>query len=405
MARLRQAELVAGRYRVERLLGRGGMSDVWLTRDERLGREVALKFMQPGPALAGVDSEREAGIVAGLRHPNIVTVYDAGEEDGRRYIVMERVDGVSLRERLQEAGAMAPGEAARLGAAIAGALSYAHARGVLHNDVKPENILIDADGTPRLTDFGAATVTGATLDTEGAAQLMGTIVYVAPEVLQGMPPSGASDVYGLATTLFEAMAGRLPFDGRSSAAIAGQKLSHAPTRLREALPGAPAELDRIMAAALSPGAGDRPDAGAFERSLRAGGQATTLPAAPPVAAASGSGPRATQPLAMAGAGRRGGGGRRGLLVLAGLSGAGLVLAGAVALTSGGDPRETDEEPGSEMDVALSAATPTATETASPTQKSDDKPNGNGNGNDDDDEDDEDDDKRKPNSNSGRGRGR
>jgi serine/threonine-protein kinase len=402
MAGPKQAAMVAGRYRIERLLGRGGMSEVWLARDERLGRDVALKLMQPGPALAG-DFEREAGIVASLRHPSIVTVHDAGEEDGRRYIVMELVDGVSLRERLRSQGALSPDETAKLGVAIAGALSYAHPRGVLHNDVKPENILIDADGAPRLTDFGAATVTGATLDADGAAHLMGTVAYVAPEVLQGVPPSAASDVYALATTLFEAMTGRLPFDGRSNAALAGQKLNHTPSRLRDLSPAAPESLERLIAAALSPRPIERPASADFERSL------DEYRRGPPRRSADGRcssrGGQPAQPLALAVRPHEADAVGRDCWCPRG-AGRGLVLAGGVALTAGGDPRTTDGEPGGEGDAALNVATPAATTTPSPALQPTPEaavPRADEDDDDKDDDADDDDKKRKPNS--GRGGGR
>ncbi len=350
MTVLKQARLVGGRYRRVRLLGRGGMSEVWLAIDERLGREVAVKFVEASPESA-LDFERETGILPGLRHPNIVNVYDAGEDDGRRYLVMERVDGTSLRDKLRESGPRSPADAIRVGEAVSAALAYAHARGVLHNDVKPENILIDADGELRLTDFGAATITGATMDADGAAQVMGTIAYVAPEVLQGASPSPASDVYALGTTLFEALAGRLPYDGPSNAALAGQKVSQPPAQLAAVAGSVPSALADIIQGALASAPTDRPGTAR----LRAVFAAVTASDENVVPAPAGTAPtgHSTQRLWEAAPASSGGGGRRRFLVLGGVVAAGLVVAGALALSSGGEPRE--ETAGDQAGVA--ATTP------------------------------------------------
>ena len=380
MASANPARTVAGRYRIVRLLGRGGMSEVWLAEDERLGRQVALKFLQGGADLTG-DFERETGILSGLRHPNIVTVYDAGEDDGRRYLVMECVEGVSLRDRLIADGPLAPAEAARIGAGVAAALTYAHARGVLHNDVKPENILLEEGGGVRLTDFGAATVTGATLDPEGAAQVMGTIAYVAPEVLQGAPPAPASDVYALSTTLFEALAGRLPYEGPSNAAIAGQKVNQPAAELARFAPGVPPIFESLVNRGLALDPQRRPTAETYAETLAAGG----TPGTGPVAAVTAPGLPARHPTRRLGAvGPSGRGrGRRGLLVLAGVLGAGFVVAGAMALRDeGGQSGDQEDDPGAQTGLGLTTPEPTAIPTSTPTEAQSNADRQEGEGNDD-----------------------
>lgn len=236
---------------------------MWLAEDERLARRVAVKVLRTLLAGAG-DFEREVAILSSFRHPNIVTVYDVGEDDGLPFIVMEYVEGRSLRDRLRE-GPIAALEAARIGSAIASALAYAHAHGVLHNDVKPENILFDGDGQPRLTDFGIARVTGETLAPAEAGEIIGTLPYLAPEVLQGSGARAGADVYSLAVTLYESVAGRLPFDGPSTAALLGQKLD--PSLSHSLNLPAPRTLDRALASAMSFAPADRPEAATFARLL------------------------------------------------------------------------------------------------------------------------------------------
>ncbi|MEX1103780.1 MAG: serine/threonine-protein kinase [Dehalococcoidia bacterium] len=400
MPRVKEPRVVGGRYRVLRLLGRGAMSEVWLAHDDRLERDIALKFLEPGPSLTA-DFQRETGILSGLRHPNIVTVYDADEEDERRYIVMECVDGVSLRDHLLANGPLAPSEAARIGASVSAALAYAHSRGVLHNDVKPENILIEREGEARLTDFGAATITGATLDAEGAAQVMGTIAYVAPEVLQGASPTPASDIYALATTLFEAVSGRLPYDGPSNAAIAGQKLSATPARLGE-LTAVPGAFERLVSAALSPTASGRPSAEDIERAL---GPLASEPAlATAGVALEPASRRPTQRLAASDGGR---GGHRGLIAVGGVLGALLVVAGAIALTSR-DDSPGDEQPNDQLNAAVTTPTAEATATPTPLPPTQAEPSSgqdNRGGDDDDDDEKDDKDEDEPDDKPGRGRGR
>lgn len=247
------------------------MSEVWLAHDERLDRPVAVKVMDrpPSEADALVTSlEREARVIARLQHPSIVAVYDVGEHEGRQYLVMEYVHGRSLRQLLEVNGRLSVAETLRLGRQLASALAYAHRQGVLHCDVKPENILIDEHGVAKLTDFGIADVVTRTLRPEEARELLGTIAYLAPEVLAGESPSPASDVYSLALTLFECLAGHLPFRGETAAAIAVQRLSQPAPPLRQFVPAAPADLEAVLARALATKPEERyPSAVQFARAL------------------------------------------------------------------------------------------------------------------------------------------
>jgi serine/threonine protein kinase len=196
------ARLRDDRYVLERQLGRGGMAAVWLARDERLERPVAIKVLSdtlvsdPG-YLARF--EREARVAAGLSHPNLVSVFDYGAEE-RPFLVMEYVSGGDLGERLAAARAPDPDVLAR---ELLGALRYIHAAGVLHRDVKPQNVLLDRDEHARLTDFGIAQPRDATSLTQ-TGMVLGTVRYLAPEVLEGAPPSERSDLFSLGVVLAEA---------------------------------------------------------------------------------------------------------------------------------------------------------------------------------------------------------
>ncbi|WP_309246980.1 serine/threonine-protein kinase, partial [Streptomyces somaliensis] len=215
-------ELIAGRYRPVRQLGRGGMGVVWRAVDEVLGREVAVKELRTytdssGPELAElrVRMRREARAAARVRHPGVVAVHDIADHEGRPVIVMELVDGPSLADVLAERGVMDPREAARIGAEVLDALAAAHAVGVLHRDVKPGNILLDRSGRVVLTDFGIAAVEdpgdGSATRLTRSGELVGSLDYLAPERAQGQDPGPASDVWALGATLYAAVEGTSPF--------------------------------------------------------------------------------------------------------------------------------------------------------------------------------------------------
>jgi serine/threonine protein kinase len=197
------------RFALESPLGAGGHGEVWLAYDRLLGRKVALKRIRQGSGIDDDALRHEARLLARLNHPNIVAIYDLAEVDGDAYLVLEHVRGRSLRELLAD-GPVSEAQALAIGRQAADALASAHAAGVIHNDVKPDNILIDEAGNARLTDFGISRFDGATLAPADAQQLFGTLAYIAPEVLQGDRPTPASDVYALGVTLREAVSGQSP---------------------------------------------------------------------------------------------------------------------------------------------------------------------------------------------------
>ncbi|GGQ27551.1 serine/threonine-protein kinase [Streptomyces roseolilacinus] len=215
-------ELIAGRYRPVRQLGRGGMGVVWRAVDEVLGREVAVKELRTytdssGPELAElrVRMQREARAAARVRHPGVVAVHDITDHEGRPVIVMELVDGPSLADVLAERGPTDPREAARIGAEVLEALAAAHAVGVLHRDVKPGNVLLDRTGRVVLTDFGIAAMEdpgdGSATHLTRSGELVGSLDYLAPERAQGQEPGPGSDVWALGATLYAAVEGSSPF--------------------------------------------------------------------------------------------------------------------------------------------------------------------------------------------------
>lgn len=200
------------RYVIDREIGRGGYSIVYHAEDSLLGTEVAVKLLVPPPAVADVARERmrrEVMAARDLAHDNIVAVHDFLEADGASYVIMEYVDGLDVARHVERHGVLSESEAVRLGREIAQALDTAHRRGVLHRDVKPQNILIDRSGKARLADFGSAKLEGQTTMTH-AGGVVGTLSYLAPEILQGRRPDARSDIYALGLTLYYAVTGDLP---------------------------------------------------------------------------------------------------------------------------------------------------------------------------------------------------
>jgi serine/threonine-protein kinase len=234
------------RYRLEARIGAGGMSTVYRALDETLQRRVAIKLMNREVASDSDQLERfrrEARAVAQLSHPHIVGVIDAGEDEGRPYIVFECVDGETLKERIRRRGRLPIPEAVAYAIEIARALGAAHARHIVHRDVKPQNVLIDEEGSAKVTDFGIA----RTLDEEGLTadgRVLGTTDYVSPEQALGQPVTGQSDLYSLGVALYEMVTGEVPFKGDSQVAVA---MKH----VREELPDVQAKRPEVSAALAS----------------------------------------------------------------------------------------------------------------------------------------------------------
>jgi tRNA A-37 threonylcarbamoyl transferase component Bud32 len=214
--------LLNGRYRLDAQIGTGGMSTVYRAFDTVLERQVAIKLMHREIASDSDQLERfrrEARAVAQLNHPHIVTVIDAGEDDNTPYIVFEYVEGETLKDRIRRHGRLPVSEAIAYAIEIARALGVAHANGIVHRDVKPQNVLVDEEGSAKVTDFGIA----RTLDQEGLTadgRVLGTTDYVSPEQALGHPVTGQSDLYSLGIVLFEMLTGDVPFKGDNQVAVA-----------------------------------------------------------------------------------------------------------------------------------------------------------------------------------------
>ncbi len=255
-------DIVAG-YRIEALAGRGGMGEVYRAIDERLQRPVALKLLSPELAEDARLRERlvrESRLAASLDHPNVVPVYEAGEADGRLFIAMRFVDGTDLRALLHSRGALDPARAIALASQVAGALDAAHARGLVHRDVKPSNVLIDqADGREHayLADFGLTQSAAERGPADG--QLMGTLEYVAPEQIRGDAVDGRADVYALGCMLFETLTGTLPFAGMSDVALIYAHLEVPPPRASDRAPELPEAVDAVLARAMAKDPAERQD--------------------------------------------------------------------------------------------------------------------------------------------------
>src|SRR6195952_5341391 len=235
-----------GRYLLEARIGTGGMSTVYRALDETLQRQVAIKLMNREITSDSDQLERfrrEARAVAQLSHPHIVGVIDAGEDEGRPYIVFEYVEGETLKERIRRLGRLPIPEAVAYAIEIARALGAAHARHIVHRDVKPQNVLIDEEGRATVNDFGMA----GTLEVEGLAadgRVLGTTDYVSPEQALGRPVTGQSDLYSLGIVLYEMLVGEVPFKGENQVAVA---MKH----VREPLPDVQLRRPEVSSALAS----------------------------------------------------------------------------------------------------------------------------------------------------------
>ncbi len=245
-----RTHLGGGRYRLDDVVASGGAAVVWRAFDEHLARPVAVKLLHPhhaGDPTVVERFQREARSAAALSHPNVVRIYDTGREDGIVWLVMELVDGPSLRDVLQRREPLDPVVVGALGEQVARALAAAHAHGLVHRDIKPANILVANDGTVKVTDFGIAKAlssSDATLTNPGT--VMGTAAYVAPEQLEGVDIDARADVYALGVVLYEALVGRPAFSGDTPAATAAMRLSYELLPPRRARPDVPEELDQIV---------------------------------------------------------------------------------------------------------------------------------------------------------------
>src|ERR671935_1112129 len=236
-----------GRYKILRKLGAGGMADVYLAEDQELGRRVAIKILNDRHANDEQFVERfrrEAKNAAALSHPNIVSIYDRGEAEGTYYIAMEYLEGRSLKELILSRGPAPLNVAIEYVRQILSALRFAHRHGIVHRDIKPHNVLVDAEGRVKVTDFGIARA-GTSQMTE-AGSIVGTAQYLSPEQARGTNVDQRSDIYSLGIVLYELLTGAVPFNGDTPVEIAMKHLSSVPEPPSVKRPEVPRDLDLIV---------------------------------------------------------------------------------------------------------------------------------------------------------------
>jgi len=257
--RVQSGRVLAERYRLRHQLAVGGMAEVWEAEDLVLGRAVAIKILHSQFANDPVVRQRfhiEAIAAARLVDPSIVAIYDTVDFDGCDAIVMELVRGRTLRDFLDERGALDPIEVVHIGAEVAGALAVAHKAGVIHRDIKPANILLSDDGRVLVTDFGIAKVLDEP-DITRTAQVLGTVKYLAPEQVEGGPVDGRTDLYALGAVLYEAVCGEAPFRAETPAALALARMHRDPTRPSLVLSDIPSDLETTIVRSMSRAPGER----------------------------------------------------------------------------------------------------------------------------------------------------
>jgi eukaryotic-like serine/threonine-protein kinase len=278
MANPRKGTMVDDRYRLDHKIGSGGMADVWLAEDTELDRNVAIKILHDRFAQDGEfvqRFQREAQSAAGLQHPNVVGIFDRGSFGDTYFIAMEYVDGPSLKDLVK--GGMSTKDAIDFTRQILKAARFAHRKGIIHRDLKPQNVLIDDEGRARVADFGIARG-GENSDITATGSVMGTAQYLSPEQAQGKPTTPQSDIYSIGVILYEALTGRVPFEGDSAVAVALKQVSEAPRRPSAINPDIPPALDAVVMRALAKDPEARfKDADAFLKALDAAEKAPDTP--------------------------------------------------------------------------------------------------------------------------------
>ena len=271
MSQVPENTVVDGRYRMLHKIGSGGMADVYCAEDTHLGRRIAMKLLHRRFAQ---DTEfverfrREASSAAGLQHPNVVGVYDRGEFEDTYYIAMEYCEGRSLKDVIRAEAPLDVRRAIGITKQILLAARFAHRRNVIHRDLKPHNVLLDAEDGVKVTDFGIARAGASDITQAGA--IMGTAQYLSPEQAQGSPVTEASDVYSIGVVLYELLTGKAPFEGESAVAIALMHVNQPAPSPRELVPAIPRELEAVVLKALAKSTAERyPDAESFMRDLEA----------------------------------------------------------------------------------------------------------------------------------------
>src|SRR3954470_14090458 len=251
--------VIAGRYRLHELLGRGGMSEVWRAEDLELGRDVAIKLLAPDADRARF--EREARAVASLAHPNVMQLYDYGESEESPYMVLDYVPGGTLEDRLRAGEPLRDDEISQIAVGVAAGLAHAHARGVVHRDLKPANVLFDEEGRPKLADFGIARLAAGEGTLTEAGTLLGTAAYISPEQASGAPATAASDVYSFGVMLYRMVTGRLPFESNDPMELVMMNRDQAPPPITAFRKDPPGLLESATMAALEKDPAERPHDG------------------------------------------------------------------------------------------------------------------------------------------------
>src|SRR5438034_592867 len=247
-------EVLADRYELEELVGAGGMSSVYRAHDRVLDRKVALKLLHQQYTDDDEYVERfrrEARAVATLSHPNIVTVIDRGEHEGRQFIVFEYVEGENLKQLIEQRGPAPVAYALELAIQVARGLSFAHQQGLVHRDVKPQNVLLNGDGQAKVTDFGIARSLDVKKGMTTTGTVLGTSEYIAPEQAQGQHVSEQTDVYSLGVVLYELLTNEVPFPGENFVAVAMRHINEPAPHVSEKRPDVPPRVDAAVERAMS----------------------------------------------------------------------------------------------------------------------------------------------------------
>lgn len=251
-------KMLDDRYEILETIGEGGMAIVFRALDHRLNRYVAVKIMREEMAEDEEFRRRfcaESHAVAMLSNPNIVSVYDVSHSDEREYIVMELISGITLKQYMDKKGALDWKEVVHFSKQITRALAHAHERGIIHRDIKPQNIMLLRDGTLKVADFGIAALENEVHENNG--QTIGSIHYIAPEQARGKSPDARSDIYSLGVVMYEMLSGKLPYTGSTLAEIAVKHMNASPAPLLEQFPSIPQELEKITLKAMNPNLDER----------------------------------------------------------------------------------------------------------------------------------------------------